>query len=153
MYRELPRGCLNTYFTIECPEKKRPNLTEGHALYGCGHLIEAAAYVYCLEQVDNGCNLASLFVSPEAEISEAAPEESLPGTLPTLLVPGERLVQTTGTDDLYGNPAFRMENVTLKAIPYPCGATGSRERCWSGSTPGCNGKFTGFFSGRFCCNH
>lgn len=101
MYRELPRGCLNTYFTIECPEKKRPNLTEGHALYGCGHLIEAAAaYVYCLEQVDNGCNLASLFVSPEAEISQAAPEESLPGTLPTLLVPGERLVQTTGTDDL-----------------------------------------------------
>lgn len=49
--------------------------------------------------------------------------------------------------------AFRMENVTLKAVPYPCGATGSRERCWSGSTPGCNGKFTGFFSGRFCCNH
>lgn len=76
-------------------------------------------YVYCLEQVDNGCNLASLFVSPEASISEAAPEESLPGNLPTLLVSGERLVETIATHDLYGNPAFRMERVTLKAIPYP----------------------------------
>ncbi|MCL2264694.1 MAG: glycoside hydrolase family 127 protein [Treponema sp.] len=36
-------GYLNTYFTLNRPEDKWQNLTEGHELYCAGHLIEAAA--------------------------------------------------------------------------------------------------------------
>ena len=41
-----PDGYLNTYITIECPEKRWSNLAEGHELYGAGHLIEAAVAYY-----------------------------------------------------------------------------------------------------------
>ena len=37
-----PDGYLQTYFTIDHPELKWKNLTEGHELYGAGHLMEAA---------------------------------------------------------------------------------------------------------------
>lgn len=43
---QQPDGYLNTYITIECPEKRWSNLTEGHELYGAGHLIEAAVAYY-----------------------------------------------------------------------------------------------------------
>jgi len=36
-------GYLNTYFTLNHPEEKWHNLTEGHELYCAGHFIEAAA--------------------------------------------------------------------------------------------------------------
>ena len=39
-------GYLNTYITVECPENRWKNLAEGHGLYGCGHLIEAAVAYY-----------------------------------------------------------------------------------------------------------
>lgn len=39
-------GYLNTYFTINAPEKKWTNLVEGHELYTAGHLMEAAVAYY-----------------------------------------------------------------------------------------------------------
>jgi DUF1680 family protein len=39
-------GYLNTYFTLNCPDGKWKNLTEGHELYCAGHLIEAAVAYY-----------------------------------------------------------------------------------------------------------
>lgn len=40
-------GYINTYFTIQAPEKRWKNLCEGHELYTAGHLMEAAvAYYY-----------------------------------------------------------------------------------------------------------
>lgn len=39
-------GYLNTYFTVNAPERKWKNLAEGHELYTAGHLIEAAAAYY-----------------------------------------------------------------------------------------------------------
>lgn len=39
---QCPDGYLNTYITIERPDCRWSNLAEGHELYGCGHLIEAA---------------------------------------------------------------------------------------------------------------
>lgn len=40
-------GYLNTYFTVNAPERKWKNLIEGHELYTAGHMIEAAvAYYY-----------------------------------------------------------------------------------------------------------
>ena len=39
-------GYLNTYYTLNYPERKWTNLAEGHELYGAGHLIEAAVAYY-----------------------------------------------------------------------------------------------------------
>lgn len=39
-------GYLNTYFSVNAPEKKWSNLVEGHELYTAGHLIEAAVAYY-----------------------------------------------------------------------------------------------------------
>ena len=39
-------GYLNTYFTVNAPEKKWTNLIEGHELYTSGHMIEAAVAYY-----------------------------------------------------------------------------------------------------------
>jgi DUF1680 family protein len=35
-------GYLNTYFTVNAPDRKWTNLVEGHELYTAGHMIEAA---------------------------------------------------------------------------------------------------------------
>lgn len=39
-------GYLNTYFTVNAPNRKWKNLTEGHELYTAGHMIEAATAYY-----------------------------------------------------------------------------------------------------------
>ncbi|MFV0363480.1 MAG: glycoside hydrolase family 127 protein [Suipraeoptans sp.] len=39
-------GYLNTYYTVNAPDKKWGNLIEGHELYTAGHLIEAAVAYY-----------------------------------------------------------------------------------------------------------
>ena len=41
-----PDGYLNTYFTVNAPERKWKNLIEGHELYTAGHMIEAAVAYY-----------------------------------------------------------------------------------------------------------
>jgi len=41
-----PDGYLNTYFTINHPERKWQSLHECHELYCCGHMIEAAVAYY-----------------------------------------------------------------------------------------------------------
>lgn len=59
-----PDGYLNTYITIECPDKRWTNLAEGHELYGAGHLIEAAvAYYQATGEkllLDTACRFADL---------------------------------------------------------------------------------------------
>ena len=81
--------------------------------------ITKGPYVYCIEQVDNGDNLAAVSVSPNAELVELQPCEELPGKMPTLEFQGHRVVETISErDELYGTPSFVKEPVSLKAIPY-----------------------------------
>ena len=40
-------GYCNTYYSVNCPDRKWTNFAEGHELYSAGHLIEAAvAYAH-----------------------------------------------------------------------------------------------------------
>lgn len=39
-------GYLNTYFTVNAPDRKWKNLAEGHELYTAGHMIESAVAYY-----------------------------------------------------------------------------------------------------------
>jgi DUF1680 family protein len=76
-------------------------------------------YVYCLEETDNGANLASVFVSPDSAIEIAPSEKSLPGDLPTLFFDGERLCESVAEPGaLYGTPKFEKAPARLKAVPY-----------------------------------
>ncbi|MDR1042455.1 MAG: glycoside hydrolase family 127 protein [Clostridiales Family XIII bacterium] len=76
-------------------------------------------YVYCLEETDNGANLANVFVSPDSAIETAPPEASLPGGLPTLSFDGLRLVRSVVEEGaLYGTPKFETSPVRLRAVPY-----------------------------------
>ena len=60
-------GYLNTYFSVNHPEKKWTNLAEGHELYSAGHLIEAAVAYYRAtgkeKILDVACRLADLICS------------------------------------------------------------------------------------------
>jgi len=84
-------------------------------------------FVYCLEEADNGANLATLFVSPDSRITAAPPLKGMPGSLPTLKVEGRRLAADSPKDSLLTEPRFRWEKAELTAVPY-C--------LWSNRTPG-----------------
>lgn len=75
--------------------------------------------VYCLEEKDNGNNLASVYVSPNSKLMEFKPIEELFGELPIIEYSGSRLLNVgMKEDELYGKPLFMEEEVKLKAIPY-----------------------------------
>ncbi len=83
-------------------------------------------YIYCLEETDNGENLAAVYVKADAAIKSVREDTGLPGDLPLLRFPGYRL--DSGIQDrLYGKPAFRLKEERFTAIPY-C--------LWCNRTPG-----------------
>lgn len=85
-------------------------------------------YVYCLEETDNGKNLAAVYVNTNAEIKRGAPLKNLPGNLPTLHYSGKRLEQRSQSNDcLYGATDFSLAEADLTASPY-C--------LWCNRTPG-----------------
>ncbi len=57
-------GYIDTYFIINCPDKRWKNLCEGHELYTAGHLMEAAVAYYEAtgkkKILDVACRLADL---------------------------------------------------------------------------------------------
>ena len=76
-------------------------------------------YVYCLEEADNGANLAALRMNINGLIKEASAVESLPGELPTLHAAGTRLIRSTVEEDsLYGEANFVNEDCELHFVPY-----------------------------------
>lgn len=75
--------------------------------------------VYCLEEEDNGNNLAAVYVAVDTKIQESEPLEGLFGELPTMEYTGIRLGnEGVKEDELYGEPHFKELPVKLKAIPY-----------------------------------
>lgn len=76
-------------------------------------------YVYCLEEADNGKNLANVFIKLDSDVEKKEPVKKLPGGMPTLGLNGERLTRTTKqTDLLYSAPMFEVSKASLTAIPY-----------------------------------
>lgn len=74
--------------------------------------------VYCLEEVDNGNNLASIYVCADTKLQEDKHLE-LFGEIPTLQYDGIKLInEGVKEDELYGKPLFKEIPVRLKAIPY-----------------------------------
>lgn len=73
--------------------------------------------VYCLEEVDNGPNLAAVYVDSGTEIKEE--KWDLMGEITGLTLSGKRIsAKGWGDDELYGLHPVVWEDVKLKAVPY-----------------------------------
>lgn len=76
-------------------------------------------YVYCLEEQDNGRNLANLYLTQSIAPADGNPDKNLPGDLPVLKLSGKRLVRSTSeAEALYDAPDFALEDTELVAVPY-----------------------------------
>lgn len=74
--------------------------------------------VYCLEEKDNGSNLAAVYVSANSRLQEDKPLD-LVGDWPTYNYQGIRLTnEGVKEDELYGIPLFTETSVDIKAVPY-----------------------------------
>lgn len=74
--------------------------------------------VYCLEEVDNGKNLANIFVNTDQALSWSYEPELLGGVV-TVTLEGKRLDQSKWTENaLYSTKKLPLESVRLKAVPY-----------------------------------
>ncbi len=90
--------------------------------------LQKGPFVYCVEEQDNGANLAALRVDLSSAPVEAAPDAQLPGAIPTLELSGRRIVRTlTQESALYADYSLKTEPCKLRAIPY-C--------LWNNRTPG-----------------
>lgn len=85
----------------------------------CGKVaLQKGPLVYCLEEADNGKNLAQLYVDTNQAITET--ESELFGGITQLVCKGKRMEQTQwGEGELYGAHPLQLQDVTLKAVPYP----------------------------------
>jgi uncharacterized protein len=77
-------------------------------------------FVYCLEEMDNGENLASLYVDTGAGLREEWQGELL-GGITTVTLQGKRIKSGPWENDaLYREKEPELEDVTLTAVPYYC---------------------------------
>lgn len=83
--------------------------------------------VYCLEEQDNGKNLASLFLRGDAVLEEQYDKELFGGTV-VITTKAKRISQDAWQDGrLYAERPVTLEDTQIKAIPY----------CfWDNRTPG-----------------
>lgn len=73
--------------------------------------------VYCLEEADNGSNLAAVYVDSSAAVAEE--EKELFGGIVGLSFAGKRISGRQWSDDeLYSRHPVVWEDVKLKAVPY-----------------------------------
>ena len=74
--------------------------------------------VYCLEEIDNGDNLASIYVSINQAIHESYDNTLLKGTY-KLHLKGKKIVsQDWDEETLYNTRKTQLEEIDLTAIPY-----------------------------------
>jgi len=74
--------------------------------------------VYCLEETDNGDNLASIYADTGQKLIERYDEEVLDGVL-VILGKGKKLGSTGWNEsELYKTMKPELEDITFKAIPY-----------------------------------
>lgn len=84
----------------------------------CGKVaVTKGPLVYCLEEIDNGKNLAELYADTKQKIKET--HSVLFGGVTELIFKGRRIDETAWTQgELYGEHPLRFSDVTLKAVPY-----------------------------------
>ena len=80
--------------------------------------VRMGPLVYCLEEIDNGSDLAGLIIDKTAPMQASYEEELLGGTA-VITAQGWRLDEKAFADALYSTREPGYEPVTLKFVPYP----------------------------------
>ena len=128
-YAVLAVNCAGEHaFTVQAAVPVHTRAANLHVRADVGKIaLQKGPFVYCVEQQDNGENLAALQAAAGGA-EEAPADAALPGGLPTLRVPGRRIVQTAAdAEALYADSAIRTEPCELRAVPYAL---------WGNRTPG-----------------
>ena len=128
-YAVLAVNCTGTHvFTVQASVPVHTRAANLNVRADVGKVaLQKGPFVYCVEQQDNGENLAALQAAASGA-EEAPADEALPGSLPALRVPGRRIVQTAADPQaLYADSALRTEPCELRAVPYAL---------WGNRTPG-----------------
>lgn len=74
--------------------------------------------VYCLEEADNGDNLAAVYVEADQELEEIFEPDLMGGTL-TVRLKGKKICEDQWEEkQLYGERKIGLLNIDLKAVPY-----------------------------------
>lgn len=77
--------------------------------------LQRGPVVFCLEEVDNGPNLAQIVLPEEAELKA----DFLPDLLGGMMtLSGEGFRETSSSGELYSSARPRREKIPLRAIPY-----------------------------------
>ncbi|MGP4062089.1 glycoside hydrolase family 127 protein [Halobacillus sp. H74] len=79
--------------------------------------LQRGPLVYCLEQVDHGEQLHSIYLPKDADL-KAEYERDLLGGIVTLFGEAERVDESEWQDGLYGTSDPEIKPIQLKAIPY-----------------------------------
>ena len=128
-YAVLAVNCTGTHvFTVQASVPVHTRAANLNVRADVGKVaFQKGPFVYCVEQQDNGENLAALQAAASGA-EEAPADAALPGDIPTLRVPGRRIVQTAADSEaLYADSAIRTEPCELRAVPYAL---------WGNRTPG-----------------
>ena len=72
---QQPDGYLNTYYTVNEPDKRWTNLVEGHELYCAGHLVEAAVSYYEATGKDRLLRVATRFADLICTVFGTRPDQ------------------------------------------------------------------------------
>ena len=105
-------------FTVEFEAPARFVRANPNVRADCGKVaVMKGPLVYCLEEVDNGKNLAKLYLVTNQAIKEERSE--LFGGITELTMKGLRMEEKAWSEDeLYAEHPLVLSEVTLKAIPY-----------------------------------
>ncbi|MGE4453790.1 MAG: glycoside hydrolase family 127 protein [Sphaerochaeta sp.] len=81
-------------------------------------------FVYCLEEVDNQKNLATIGVDPNVVPSQVGNLDELSGAMPIFSYPAKTVVRRG--DDLYDEASYTIGETKVRAVPYAL--WGNREK-------------------------
>lgn len=79
--------------------------------------LQRGPIVYCLEEVDNGPNLANLFLPRDAQLEAHFEPDLLEGVV-VITGTAERMDESAWNDELYRPIEPRTYQVPFRAIPY-----------------------------------
>ncbi len=117
----LPQGETALTLTFDMPAQlvfANPHVPQDNGK--CA--VKKGPLVYCLEETDNGSDLAALMLDTAGPLAEEFDPSLLGGTL-VITAPGRRLTASDGS--LYTTCKPTMVPTTLRFLPYPC--WGNRE--------------------------
>ena len=117
-YYRITKTWNNDEITVSFSMKPRLVYPNPRVHGNCGKVaIARGPEIYCLEECDNGANLAALSVDTSAPLAECWREDLLGGVM-IVKAKGKRLVIPGGEASFSGDFTPKTEEVELTALPY-----------------------------------